>query len=326
LPAAPRSDIVAMWPLSSRPTPTMAVTQSFTRDLGVPVHAVDFGGTGAAMVLVHGLGGAVENWLAVGPALAQRAHVVALDLPGFGRTPPAPDGVDVDVQQRLLDRFIDSVVGGPAIVVGNSMGGLVAMMEAARNPARVAGLVLVAPAQPRPRGARIYWALLVALILYSIPWLGPWLWRRRVKRRGPSGLVEDMLQVICVDPSRVPADVRVAHVTLVAERLARMPWSDRAFATAARSIMRVLGRKAEWQAMVRAISAPTLIVQGDGDRLVSPLASRTLASARPDWRLEVLEGIGHVPQLEAPAPFVTIVERWLDGEGQPARHRATRSG
>ena len=78
--------------------------------------------------------------------------------------------------------------------------------------------------------------------------------------------------------------------------------------------------------MVRAISAPTLIVQGDGDRLVSPLASRTLASARPDWRLEVLEGIGHVPQLEAPAPFVTIVERWLDGEGQPARHRATRSG
>jgi len=292
--------------------------RSFTVDLGVPVHAVDFGGAGPAMVLVHGLGGAVENWLAVGPALARRAHVVGLDLPGFGRTAPGPEGVDLDAQQRLLDRFIASVTGGAAIVVGNSMGGLIAMMEAARNPARVAGLVLAAPAQPRPRGAPIDWPLLLALVIYLIPVLGPWLRQRRVRRLGPAGLIDEMFRLVCVDPSRVPADVREAHVALTAERLARMPWAERTFAAAARSIMRVLARKDQWQAMVAAVRAPALVVHGSGDRLVPLLASRELVRRRPDWRLEVFDDVGHVPQLEAAERFVATVEGWLDGEGRSA--------
>jgi glycerol-3-phosphate dehydrogenase len=298
--------------------------RSSTVDLGVPVHFVDFGGSGPAMVLVHGLGGAAENWFAVGSTLARRARVVAPDLMGFGRTPPGRDGVEVHANQQLLDRFLAAVVGGPAILVGNSMGGLIAMMEAARSPARVAGLVLVSPAQPRPRGAPIDWPLLLAMIVYSIPVLGRWLWRRRVKRLGPAGLVDNLFRIVCVDPSRVPPDVREAHVALTAERLAHMPWSEQAFATAARSVMRALGRKQEWQAMVSAITAPTLVIQGARDRLVPLMASRLLAQQRPDWRLEVLEDIGHVAQLEDPGRFVAIIDRWLDGEGRAALRRATR--
>jgi pimeloyl-ACP methyl ester carboxylesterase len=298
--------------------------RSSTIDLGTPVHFVDFGGAGPPMVLVHGLGGAAENWFAVGSALARRGHVVALDLMGFGRTPPGQDGVELDANYRLLDRFLTAVAGGPAIVVGNSMGGLIAMMEAARSPDRVAGLVLVSPAQPRLRGAPIDWPLLLALILYSIPWLGRKLWRRRVRRLGPAGLVDDLFRIVCVDPSRVPRDVRDAHVALVAERLARMPWAEDAFVTAARSLMRALARKQEWQAMVSAIKAPTLVVQGARDRLVPLMASRTLVQQRPDWRLEVLEDIGHVAQLEAAGRFSALVERWLDGAGRPAMSRATR--
>jgi pimeloyl-ACP methyl ester carboxylesterase len=298
--------------------------RSHTVDLEIPVHTVDFGGSGPAMVLVHGLGGAAENWLAVGPALARRAHVVALDLMGFGRTPLGRDGAEVDANQRLLDRFLASVVGGPAILVGNSMGGLIAMMEAARSPARVAGLVLVSPAQPRPRGAPIDWPLVLALIVYSIPVLGPWLWRRRVKRLGPAGLVDDLLRIVCVDPSRVPRSVREAHVALVAERLARMPWAEKAFVTAARSLRRALARTQDWQAMVAGITTPTLVVHGARDRLVPLMASRELVRRRPDWQLEVLEDIGHVAQLEAAERFVEIVERWLDGEGRDAVRAVTR--
>jgi pimeloyl-ACP methyl ester carboxylesterase len=297
--------------------------RSYTVDLEVPVRAVDFGGFGPTMVFVHGLGGAAENWLAVGPSLARRAHVVALDLMGFGRTRPGRGGAEVDANQRLLDQFLAAVAKRPAIVVGNSMGGLIAMMEAARSPARVAGLVLVSPAQPRVRGAPIDWPILLALIVNAVPLLGAWLRRRRVKRRGPAGLVDDLFRIVCVDPSRVPPEVREAHVALVAERLAHMPWAEPAFAAAARSLKRALARTQEWQAMAEAITAPTLVVQGARDRFVPLMASRELVRRRPEWRLEVLEDIGHVAQLEAAERFVAIVERWLDGEGRDAMRTAT---
>src|SRR5437879_1514852 len=118
-------------------------------DLSGPVHVVDNGGDGPAMVLVHGLGGASINWMAVGPALAERARVFAIDLIGCGRTPSAGRAATVENDVDLLDRFIGEVAGGPAIVVGNSRGGLVSMLEAASNRSSVAGLVLVDPAMPQ---------------------------------------------------------------------------------------------------------------------------------------------------------------------------------
>src|SRR2546426_7271482 len=123
--------------------------RSRTIDLDGPVHYADFGGTGPTLVLVHGLGGSHLNWLAVAPALARGARVLAVDLAGFGRTPLGERSADVPSNRLLLDRFLAAIAAGPAIVVGNSMGGLLAMMEAAVAPERVAALALVAPAQPR---------------------------------------------------------------------------------------------------------------------------------------------------------------------------------
>src|SRR5437016_6238042 len=129
--------------------------RSRTIDLDGPVHYADFGGTGPTLVLVHGLGGSHVNWLAVAPVLARRARVLAVDLAGFGRPPLGERSADVHANRVLLDRFLDAVAAGPAVLVGNSMGELVAMMEAALAPERVAGLVLVAPAQPRSAEARV---------------------------------------------------------------------------------------------------------------------------------------------------------------------------
>src|SRR5438105_12468165 len=124
--------------------------RSRTVDLDGPVHFADFGGSGPTMILVHGLGGSHANWAAVGPGLAARARVVAPDLAGFGRTPLGDRAATVQTNRRILDRFVDAVADGPVILIGNSMGGLIAMMEAARRPGKVAALVLVGPAQPRP--------------------------------------------------------------------------------------------------------------------------------------------------------------------------------
>lgn len=295
--------------------------ESRVADLGSPVHFIDFGGAGTAMVLVHGLGGAAINWLAVGPLLARRGRVLALDLAGFGRTPPAGPSADLETQRDVLDRFLRLVVGGPAIVVGNSMGGLVALMEAASAPDRVTALVLVAPAQPAPLEARLDLEVITAFTAYSMPWLGPWYLRRRATRLGPEGQVREMLRICCVDPTRVAADLRAAHVALAAERLDRMPWATAAFLEAARSTLAGLRRKARFHEMVANVRSPALLVQGTGDRLVPLAASRQLARRRPDWTLAVLDDVGHVPQMEDPDRFAKVIESWLDSGVLASRPR-----
>src|SRR5436190_1988411 len=161
--------------------------RSRTVDLGGPVHFADFGGSGPTMVLVHGLGGSHLNWLAVGPALAARARVLAPDLAGFGRTPLAGRSAHVRANAQLLDRFIDAVAEGPATLIGNSMGGLLAMMEAERQPEKVTRLVLVGAAQPRPPGTRFDPVVALTFAAYAVPGLGERFMRWRAARRGPEG-------------------------------------------------------------------------------------------------------------------------------------------
>ena len=273
------------------------------------------------MVLVHGLGGSHANWLAVGPELAAHARVVAPDLPGFGRTPLAGRSAHVRAQVELFDRVLDTVADGPAVLVGNSMGGLIAMMEASERPQKVAGLVLVGPAQPRPLGSRIDPVVALTFAAYAFPGVGEQFLRWRAAWLGPERLVRQTLRFCCADPARVPADVVAAHVALARERQ-RMSWAQPAFLEAARSILTVLSRSRDMQAMIQRITAPTLLVQGSEDRLVPLAASRALAALRPDWQLAVFEGVGHVPQLEVPARFVATVSSWLDGALRPTGQAA----
>jgi len=280
------------------------------------VHVTEFGGSGRPIILVHGLGGSALNWLAVGSSLARHGRVVAIDLAGFGRTAPGGRRSTVPANHELLHRFLETNVAAPALLIGNSMGGLIAMMEASTAPERVAGLVLAAPAQPAPRGTRVDREVFAAFALYSIPWLAGWYMHRRAERLGPEGLVREMLRLCCVDPARVAPEVRQAHVALAAERMARMPWATAAFLDAARSILTELRRRRGFEEMVGGIRAPTLLIQGTHDRLVPRAASETLARRRPDWTFELYEQVGHVPQLETPQRFTDSVARWLDGPGR----------
>src|SRR5882762_4121025 len=129
--------------------------QHRTVDLDGQVHYADFGGEGRPIVLVHGLGGSHVNWLAVAPGLAAHGHVVALDLAGHGRTRSMGRTAKVGDNRRLLGRFLDAVAREPAVLIGNSMGGYLALAEAAEEPAKVASLVLVNAAVPMAPGARV---------------------------------------------------------------------------------------------------------------------------------------------------------------------------
>jgi len=297
-----------------------------TIDLGGPVHYIDFGGSGPTMVLVHGLGGSHLNWMWVGEKLARRARVLALDLTGFGLTPLEGRSASVHANQALLDRFLQAVSpNAPVILMGNSMGGAISVMQTARQPQRVSGLVLVNPAQPRADDTRMERAVLTMFALYAVPGVGEYFVKRRAAKFGPEKLARGMLQLCCRDLSRFPEELVRAHVDFARERHERMPWGNDAFVEAARSLVFLLMRKKQFRAMEKSIQVPTLLVQGTEDRLVPVANSRELARVRPDWTYVEYAGVGHTPMMEIPDEFVATVERWLDGAGRTASEQVARA-
>jgi len=294
-----------------------AAMRSRTLDVGGPVHVADFGGRGTPMLLVHGLGGSHANWLAVGDPLARRHRVLAPDLAGFGLTRPEGRSCSVEANAALLTGVIEEV-GRPVVLVGNSMGGLISMLVASRRPALVEGLVLVGAAMPRPLSTRPDLAVTAAFVTYAFPGLGERYVRQRAQRLGPEGLVRETIKLCTVDPLRVPQDVYDAHVALARTRR-EFPWAMEAYLEAARSLVRIVVQRRRFVAMIRSITAPTLLLHGDHDRLVPLGAARWAAQVRPSWRLEVFDDCGHTPQLEMPDRFVDAVEGFCAEGSTPRR-------
>jgi pimeloyl-ACP methyl ester carboxylesterase len=123
------------------------------------------GGTGPPLVLVHGLGGTIENWRALAPALAPRHRVLVPDLPGHGRSSPLPEARNVDpLSHAALEIAAVEEVKG-AVWIGHSLGGVVAIRAAVLRPEAVRGVVLAAAAGigSTSRAAHVTLALLGAV-------------------------------------------------------------------------------------------------------------------------------------------------------------------
>jgi pimeloyl-ACP methyl ester carboxylesterase len=280
-----------------------------TADLAGEVRYLDFGGAGQPLVLVHGLGGSAENWIGVGPALAQTHRVLAPDLRGHGRTRLCGNAAGVDDHQRLIDAFLRSVVGGPALLAGNSMGGLISVLQAWRAPETVAALLLIDPALPwaaRRRFDFAVWAAFGALIMPGLTERGlPW----RAQRMGAERMVREVLAILCADPNRVPGEVFQAHVELSQEQSRRAEYSH-VIGESGRSTLRLLASR-RFDPIYRSLQPPPRIVHGERDRLVPVEFSLGLAR-RYGWEVDVLPGVGHVPMIEVPELFLEAAARWFD--------------
>jgi pimeloyl-ACP methyl ester carboxylesterase len=114
---------------------------------GAPLRALVGGaGEGPPLVLLHGLGGSSVNWALLAPRLAERHRVVLVDLPGHGRSAPLPAAPGIGPYADRVALLLERLGLGAVVVVGHSLGGLVALRLAARHPGSVRGLVLAAPA------------------------------------------------------------------------------------------------------------------------------------------------------------------------------------
>ena len=292
-------------------------------DIDGPVHYLDFGGPsrGPLIVCVHGLAGSAVNWSVLAPLLTSRCRVLAVDLAGHGLTRSGGRGTSVQANRQLLHRFVELVTTSPVILMGNSMGGMISLLEASAAADRVSGLILIDPALPfvpaRPD-------LLVAAVFATggLPGLGPAL-LRGVHRLPPEAIVASILSLCCHDPSRVPADVIAQHVA-VARCRAGFAEAGRDIGIATRSVVGTAGFGGHaYRRGIAALSCPVLLLHGERDRLVPATAARAAARAHPSWSVAVLPGVGHVPQLEAAPDCADAILSWLDSAGEAAAQAAT---
>ncbi|MCV2489954.1 alpha/beta hydrolase [Geodermatophilus sp. YIM 151500] len=271
------------------------------------------------VVLVHGLGGSHLNWDLLAPLLTPHARVLALDLPGFGFSEPGERRATVRANVAVLQRFLAEVAGGPVVLVGNSMGGMISILAAAGAPGSVDGLVLVDPAVPGPR-TRPDPLVAATFAVYALPGLGErFMWWRR-HRQTPLGRALSLLRLCGVDPDTLPPEV-IDRSVLMLEQRQDVVGMDKAFLTAARSLLAVLAEKTRYYAAMGSLRVPVLLVQGDADRLVPVEAARDVARRHPHWRYVELAGVGHVPQLQVPQRLAEEILGWLPRPRGQARGR-----
>jgi len=300
-------------------------THSRWAELDGPVHYLDFGGPagGPAVVCVHGLAGSAVNWSAIAPLLAGTCRLLAVDLPGHGLTRSQGRGTGVPAMHALLHRFIEAVPAGPVILAGNSMGGMISLLEAGAAPAAVAGVVLIDPVLPLVPAIPDH-VVTPMLAAYAAPVLGPLLMRHR-RRLSPEDLVDSILSLCCVDTSRVPAGVLAQHVTVARQALS-LPRTEQEISASARSMISIFTGDLASRAYRRAIGSltcPVLLLHGRRDRLVPIAVARAAARAHPAWTMIEMPGVGHVPQLEAPDDTASAIIGWLGTAGQTATQPAS---
>jgi pimeloyl-ACP methyl ester carboxylesterase len=242
----------------------------------------------------------------------------ALDLPGFGYSPPPADGqYSLDARAATVCGLIEKRGVWPVHLIGNSLGGAICVRVAARRPDLVRTLTLISPALPdlRPR------TLPMRLGLLCAPAVGPWL-LNRTHRIPPENRTLLVIRDIYADPGRVHAKRRAEDIKEVIRRDG-LAYADGVLLATARGLIAEYirwGPQALWRDAVR-IVAPTLVIYGSHDRLVRPamaaLAARTFRNAR----VVVLPRIGHVAMMERPDLVAREMLGVLAASRRPARAR-----
>ncbi|MFF8266234.1 alpha/beta fold hydrolase [Streptomyces sp. NPDC016562] len=265
-------------------------------ELAVRVRPAERAGLPPAL-FVHGLGGSSQNWSDLMAQLADTVDGEALDLPGFGWSPPPADrDYSVTAFARAVIRHLDAAGRGPVHLFGNSLGGAVSTRVAAVRPDLVRTLTLVSPALPELRVQ----SSAVPTALLALPGMAALLLRLT---RGLSAEERTRgVTALCYgDPSRVtPEGFR--HAVEEMERRMALPYFWEAMTRSARGIVDAYtlgGQHGLWRQAQRVL-APSLLVYGGRDQLVSYRMARKAAAAYRGSRLLCLPEAGHVAMMEYP--------------------------
>jgi pimeloyl-ACP methyl ester carboxylesterase len=236
-------------------------------------------GQGPVLVLVHGLGASAESWRDSIRYLARGYRVVALDLPGYGKSDKPRSNYSIEYHAAALNDFIDALGRDKVALVGNSMGGWIAAMVALKNPEKISHLILVdsaglrrdaaaSPINLNPATKEEMRALLLALF------------------SNKSLVTEKLVN----DQWEYRKDIRSTVQATLESFKAKLPLLDE---------------------RLKDIKIPTLIIWGRDDALIPLEYAEKFAKGIPGSKLVVIDSAGHIPQVEKPAVFYRAIKGFV---------------
>ena len=263
-------------------------------------------GSGPVLLLIHGMAGSAEHWEPVREMLAREHTVIATDLPGHGGSAPGGGDYSLGSLAAGLRDLLVALGHERATLVGHSLGGGVAMQFAYQFPEMVERLVLVSSGG---LGTEVSFALRAA----TLPGADTFIAATAGPGAAVGSLVGRGLGLLGLRPSADVAEVTRAYASL----------SDRerrnAFLATVHAVLGVEGQRiAAADRLYLADGMPLLIIWGAEDSIIPAQHGEATHETLPESRLEIFEGVGHLPQVEAPGRFVLTLQRFLT-ETEPAR-------
>jgi pimeloyl-ACP methyl ester carboxylesterase len=268
-------------------------------------------GSGPVLLLIHGMAGSSATWLPVMPALAERFTVVAPDLLGHGESDKPQGDYSLGAFACTLRDLLVALGHEHATVVGQSLGGGVAMQFSYQYPERTERLVLVGSGGLGREVNRL-------LPLLTLPG------SEAVLRlacaapvRGTIEAVAGLAARLGLQPAPVVSELWRSYASLGDDA------TRKAFLRTLRAVVDPRGQAVSASNRLHlAAEVPTLIVWGDADPIIPVDHAFAAHESIPGSRLEIFEGVGHYPHCEEPKRFVQVLSEFVEGT-VPARITAT---
>jgi pimeloyl-ACP methyl ester carboxylesterase len=256
-------------------------------------------GEGPLLLLLHGIAGTFENWRAVIEPLAREHTVLAPDLPGHGTSAAGSGDYSLGAFASTLRDLLLTLGHERATLVGHSFGGGVAMQFSYQFPDLTERLVLVSSGG---LGKEVSLVLRAA----ALPGANAFIAATAEPGRMVGSVLARGLSAVGLRPSADVAEVARGYASLAD------PGRRSAFLTTLRGVVSTDGQRVQAaDRLYLAAAIPVLIVWGERDPIIPAHHGEAAHEAIPGSRLEIFEGVGHMPQLEAPARFVAVLERFL---------------
>jgi pimeloyl-ACP methyl ester carboxylesterase len=269
---------------------------------GLLTHYLTAGTAGSPLILLHGVGDNALDWQWVMPALARTHHVYAPDVPGSGGSVKSLDSDDYSPAffTRFVAAFLDALEIDRAVVIGNSLGGLVGLRLALAEPERVTALGLVSSAG---LGREVTYALRSM----ALPGYGKLAVAWGKRRPGAAQRALGRTALVFARPRGAPRKWLKEQY-----RLARLPSFLEAQLATLRAQVGLKGQREVLVDRLTQLETPTLIVWGTRDRVLPYSQAKEAFSRLQEGYLELMPECGHLPEVEQPERFVSGLSRFLN--------------